>query len=165
MSIADEIEKLNNLKQVGAISQEEYENAKANLLANTRRPVEQMKDAVTDISSDINLWGTFIHLSVFCAYLLPLAGLVVPILLWQLKKNDSAIIDQHGRVVVNWILTELILVITFSLLCLILIGIPFLIVLIIVGIIFPIIGAVKASEGEVWKYPCSIPFFPVNRHS
>jgi uncharacterized Tic20 family protein len=31
--------------------------------------------------------------------------------------------------------------------------------LVIIGIVFPIIGGIKANNGEVWKYPLSIPFF------
>jgi uncharacterized Tic20 family protein len=26
-------------------------------------------------------------------------------------------------------------------------------------VVFPIIGGIKASTGEAWKYPLSIPFF------
>jgi len=60
--------------------------------------------------------------------------------------------------VVNWIITEFILAIIFLLLCFVLVGIPLLITLAIVGVVFPIVGAVKASSGEVWTYPCSIKF-------
>ena len=59
---------------------------------------------------------------------------------------------------VNWIITEFIFAIIFLLLCFVLVGIPLLIALAIVGVIFPIVGAVKASSGEAWTYPCSIKF-------
>jgi len=29
----------------------------------------------------------------------------------------------------------------------------------IVAVAFPIVGAIKASDGEVWRYPLSIRFF------
>lgn len=32
----------------------------------------------------------------------------------------------------------------------------------ILGIVFPIMGGIKASNGELWKYPMSIPFFSVD---
>jgi uncharacterized Tic20 family protein len=38
------------------------------------------------------------------------------------------------------------------------IGIPLLIALMVLMVVFPIIGAVKANDGKVWKYPLSIPF-------
>ena len=88
--------------------------------------------------------------------------MIVPIVLWQVKKNESPAIDQHGRIVVNWIISEFIYGIVFGLLCLILIGIPFVIALAVVGIVFPIMGAVRANDGRVWPYPLSIPFFNVD---
>lgn len=159
MSIAEEIEKLNNLRQSGALSEEEYQRAKESLLRKSQSAGERFGRAVNDISSDVNMWGMFIHLSQFCGYIVPLAGLIVPIILWQIKKDESEIIDKHGRIVVNWIITEFILGLVFALLFLILIGIPLLLALAVVGIVFPIIGAVKANNGEVWPYPLSIRFF------
>jgi uncharacterized Tic20 family protein len=159
MSTADEIGKLNELKQRGAIDEQEYQKAKESLLAKDQPAGTKFKQAVEGLTSDVNKWGMFIHLSQFCGYLVPLAGLIVPIVLWQIKKNDSAIIDQHGRVVVNWVITEFILAIIFALLCFVLVGIPLLIVLVIAGIVFTIVGALKANDGKVWPYPCSIKFF------
>ena len=40
----------------------------------------------------------------------------------------------------------------------VIIGIPMLIMLAILNIVFPIIAAVKANEGKVWRYPLSISF-------
>ncbi|OGV66154.1 MAG: hypothetical protein A3K19_19600 [Lentisphaerae bacterium RIFOXYB12_FULL_65_16] len=159
MSMAEEIGKLNELKQSGAMSEEEYQKAKESLLAKNQPAGQKFKQTVDGIAADVNKWGMFIHLSQFCGYIVPLAGLIVPIVLWQMKKNDSEIIDRHGQIVVNWIITELILGIIFGILCFALIGIPLLSVLAIVGIVFPIVGAVKANNGEVWSYPCSIRFF------
>lgn len=46
-----------------------------------------------------NLWLTVLHLSsVFCI-------LIVPLLLWSWKKNQSYKIDQHGRLVLNFQIT------------------------------------------------------------
>ena len=163
MSIADEIQKLNELKQNGALSDEEYQKAKESLLAGIQPPKQPppnpfMKSAST-FAADDNNWCVLIHLSQFCGYIVPYAGLVVPIVLWQMKKKESATVDRQGCIVANWILTEIILSIIFILLCFVLIGIPLLIGLIIAAIIFPIIGAIKASNGEVWTYPGSMKFF------
>ena len=155
MSLADEIHKLNELKQAGAISEQEYQEAKESLLAQIR-PAEP-KPPCTAV--DVNTWGLFLHLSQFFTYILPLAGLIVPLILWQVKKDESAIIDRHGRIVMNWILTEFILLLLIVPLCFILIGFALLFILSVLAIVFPIIGAIKAGNGEVWPYPCSIRFF------
>ena len=46
-----------------------------------------------------------------------------------------------------------------GLLCFVLVGIPLLMALGLVGIIFPIIGAIKAGNGEVWPYPFMLKLF------
>ena len=160
MSIPDELEKLHKLKESGAISEDEYEKAKKDLLAKNQPMGERVKETVGDIPS--NTWAMFIHFSKLCGYIIPVVGFVVPIILWQIKKDEMPDIDKHGRIVTNWIITEIILGFIFWLLTFILIGIPLLIVLLILGIVFPIIGGIKANDGEAWKYPCSIPFFPLD---
>jgi len=161
MSIADEIEKLNKLKEQGALTEEEYENAKKSLLAQQESPGEKLGKEVGRVSTDVNMWSMFIHLSQFAGFIIPLAGLVVPIILWQMKKNESEIIDRHGKIVVNWIITEFIFGVVFGILCFVIVGIPLLIALVAVGIIFPIIGGIKANNGEIWPYPLSIKFFQI----
>ena len=103
-------------------------------------------------------WGLFLHLSLLAGFIVPLAGLVTPIVIWQLKKNDLPGLDIHGKNVVNWIISDLIYMTIGSILCLVVIGIPILITLGIVSVIFPIIGGIKANNGEVWKYPLTMRF-------
>ena len=162
MSLADEIEKLNNLKQDGAISETEYQEAKNALLASQQPGQAPLQQSAAPQSMDENTWGLLIHLSQFCGFVLPLAGLITPIILWQIKKGESEQLDRHGRVVANWILTAFILSIVFGVLCILIIGIPLIIALGVVWVVFPIIGAVKAYNGDVWPYPCSFKFFPVD---
>ena len=164
MSLGEDIEKLNDLKQNGAISEQEYQQAKESLLAKNRPVGQKLSQAMDGVSSDTNMLGMLLHLSQFCGYVVPLAGLIVPIVLWQIKKNDSEILDRHGRVVVNWIITEFILGIVFGLLCLVIIGIPLFAALAVAAVVFPIVGGVKANNGEVWPYPCSIAFFKLDRN-
>jgi uncharacterized Tic20 family protein len=75
------------------------------------------------------------------------------------KKDELPGIDVHGKNVANWILSKIIYAVISLILVLAIIGIPLLIALGVISIIFPIIGAIKANNGEVWKYPLSIPFF------
>lgn len=152
MTLANELDKLSELRKNGDLSEEEFQQAKEILL-------KQGCAVVPPVALDANFWGAMIHLSQFCTYLVPLAGIVVPLILWQIKKNESAIIDQHGKIIINWLLTEFILLIIAGILCFVLIGFPLLFLISIAGIIFPIMGAIKAGNGEIWVYPCSIRFF------
>ncbi|MCH2118053.1 MAG: DUF4870 domain-containing protein [Pirellulales bacterium] len=104
-------------------------------------------------------WAMFLHFSLLAGYVAPIAGLIAPIIIWQVQKDKLPGIDEHGKVVVNWLISLILYLILSALLLFIFIGIPMLIVLIVATIIFPIIGGIKANDGQLWKYPLSIPFF------
>jgi uncharacterized Tic20 family protein len=104
-------------------------------------------------------WATFLHLSLLAGVLVPGAGFVLPIVLWQLKKNELPGIDAHGKMVANWIISSLIYGLICGMLVIFLVGLPLLGLLGLLGTIFPIIGAIKANDGELWSYPLSIRFF------
>ncbi len=153
MNLSDEIQRLNDLKENGTITEEEFAEAKQKLLHQSEG---------LNVNLDTGSWGMIIHLSQLCGFLLPLAGSIVPIVIWQLKKAESPAIDRHGRIVANWMISEFIYFIICGILTIVLIGIPLIFVLLGLGILFPIIGAVKASNGDFWNYPMSIKFFGVS---
>ncbi len=103
-------------------------------------------------------WGLVIHLSVLAGYIVPLAGFVTPVVLWQLKKHDHPMIDAHGKNVANWLLSLLIYGTVAFVLVFVLIGIPLLWLLGILNIVFAIVGGIKANDGVIWAYPFTIRF-------
>lgn len=113
----------------------------------------------THPDKEVRAWAMILHLSQFAGYLVPLAGFVAPIVIWRVKRDSMPEIDAHGRVVANWVISQVIYFALAFVLVFVLIGIPLLFVLGIVAVVFPIIGAVKASDGIVWKYPFSLPIF------
>ncbi len=162
MSIADDLHKLQQLHESGAISDEEFAAAKARLLQgepadpNLRGPVWADSPAMEQRTRQ---WAFALHLSILTGYLVPLAGLIVPILIWQLKKDELPGLDIHGKNAANWIISHIIYFIVSLLLCLVVIGFFMLIALAIISVIFPIIAAIKANDGVAWKYPMAISFF------
>ena len=158
MSVADELEKLHALRQSGAISEEEYSKAKEAVLQKEPSVGAAQPVSTSERTLDVNTWAMFIHLSQLCGFVLPLAGFVVPIILWQIKKKDSPILDQHGKIAVNWMISALLYGVGGILLMAIGIGIPLLTALGVASIVLPIVGGVKANNGEIWPYPLSIKF-------
>lgn len=159
MSLSNELERLQRLHDSGTLSDEEFAQAKAALLSNP--PPQGGPDSGVN-PENLKWWAMALHLSQFAGYAVPLAGFVVPVVIWQVMKEDYPEIDEHGRTVTNWIISHLLYVVGAAILVLIGVGIPLLIVLGILGIVFPIIGAIRAAEGRCWKYPLSIPFFTPN---
>lgn len=98
-------------------------------------------------------WAMLIHFAVFAGYVVPFAGLITPILIWQLKKDEFPEIDAHGKEVLNFLLCMFIYGVVAGLLVVLLIGIPILMALGVIAVVFPIVGGIKANEGRFWKYP------------
>jgi uncharacterized Tic20 family protein len=108
---------------------------------------------------DTRQWAMFLHLSLLAGLLVPGAGFILPIVLWQVKKNELPGIDAHGKVVANWLISALIYGVICGMLSFVLIGIPLLMILGLLALIFPIIGAIKANDGVLWNYPLTYRFF------
>ena len=111
-----------------------------------------------ELNAQTRQWGMFLHMSLLLGFLIPVLGLVVPILIWQLKRDEFPGIDPHGKNVMNWIISFFIYGVGSAILCMVVIGFPMLMALGVCGIIFPIIGGIKANDGEVWGYPLAIKF-------
>jgi uncharacterized Tic20 family protein len=152
MSLADELRKLQELRQTGAISEEEFAKAKAGLL--NAPPASSL-----DIEQQTRQWAMFLHLSQLANFIVPRSGIVLPIVIWQVKKTELPGIDAHGKNVVNWIISAVIYAIASVILTFCVVGLVPLIALGLVAIVFPIIGGIKANNGEAWKYPLTITFF------
>ena len=88
--------------------------------------------------------------------LLVLPVVVLPIVIWQTQKDKIPGMDAHGKMVVNWMISAAIYSVASILLMLVLIGFLTFLAVIVMGIVFPIVGAIKANNGELWEYPLTI---------
>lgn len=102
--------------------------------------------------------GLFLHLSQLASLVVPVAGIVAPIVIWQTQKDKIPALDAHGKMVVNWMLSELIYGFVSVVLMFVLVGFLTMLAVVVMGIVFPIVGAVKANNGEFWEYPLTIKF-------
>jgi uncharacterized Tic20 family protein len=91
-------------------------------------------------------------------HVLSLVGfsLIGPLIVWLVKKDESAFINAQGRELLNFQLSFLIYVIACIPLCFLLIGIPLLIIVGLASFILTIIGLVKATEGKIYRFPATI---------
>lgn len=108
---------------------------------------------------ELRQWATILHLSLLAGLVIPLGGLVVPVVIYFVKKDDVPGLEPHWHVVVNWLLSAIIYAVVCVVLMIVLIGFILIWALGLLALIFPIIGAIKANDGEVWSYPLSIRFF------
>ena len=101
----------------------------------------------------------FAHLSSFLGYTcIPLASIVAPLIIWQIKKEDMPFASDQGKECLNFQISMLIYIIISGILTLILIGFAFLVILYVLNIILTIIAAIKANEGVTYRYPLTMRF-------
>jgi uncharacterized Tic20 family protein len=91
-------------------------------------------------------------------HLLGLVGFVGPLVLWLVKRNESAFVDDQGKEALNFQLSLLI----YGLLCgvsvFFVVGILLLPVLMVFSIVAVILAAMKANDGSFYRYPLCIRF-------
>jgi len=105
------------------------------------------------------------HLSALAGFVIPFGHILGPLIVWQIKKNEFPSVDIHGKAALNFQITVTIAVFVggFAAAILAFIGIGFLLfplvmLLGLAGLILAIIAGIKASNGEEYKYPCTIEF-------
>ncbi|MCF6297310.1 MAG: DUF4870 domain-containing protein [Flavobacteriaceae bacterium] len=117
-----------------------------------------------------------LHLSAFFGYVFPFGGVIAPMVIWELKKDESDFINQTGKEVINFNLSFLLY--TFVLGISIfpfafrsffselyhfdLFGIISMVSLIgvlgVIRFVLIITAATKINQGEIYTYPLTIKF-------
>jgi uncharacterized protein len=113
---------------------------------------------IRELSETERNWAMLCHLSAFAGYFFPFGGIIGPLICWLTRKDESQWVDQNGKQSMNFQLSITLYMVLAIPLCFILIGIPIVIFLGFLEVICIIIASVKASKGEEFKYPISIPF-------
>ena len=134
-------------------------------MENTPPPVpENQPPAVTSSPTTDNSLAVVMHLLGFAWFVFPFYGNVLgPLVLWLIKRSDSPFLDRVGKEVLNF-------QISFSIYISLAIAVGTVLLIFLIGILFyflaaaiwvawvilMIIGAVKTSNGEEYKYPFTI---------
>ena len=118
----------------------------------------------------------FTHLASFASLMIPFGNILGPLLIWSLKKERSNFVDEHGKASLNFEITYTIIVFTAVILTAFMaitngimenpVGVVMSLLIFIVpifaywilSIVLVIVAAIKASNGEYYRYPLSIRF-------
>ena len=121
-------------------------------------------------NSSERTWAALCHLSALIAFLgVPLGNIFGPLVVWLIRRGDSATADAHGKEALNFqiSLTVYLLIATAATVGLMLVLIGFLllplligaaIIVPIVGLVFTLIAGFKAGNGEFYRYPLTLRF-------
>jgi uncharacterized protein len=103
-------------------------------------------------------WAMLCHLSSFSGYFFPFGGVIGPLICWLSKRDESSWVNENGKNSMNFQLSMLLYMVLNIPLCFIIVGFPILFILLTLKLICVIIASIKASKGEAFRYPLSIPF-------
>ena len=113
-------------------------------------------DSAAAPTADERNWATGCHLAAFAGYITGIGFILGPLVVWLLKRDTSAFVNDQGKEAVNFQITMLLAFIVSCVLIIVLIGIPLLIAVGIIDLVFTIIAAIKASEGVAYRYPLNL---------
>jgi uncharacterized Tic20 family protein len=111
----------------------------------------------TSAAGNVRTWCVMCHLSALAGFVIPGAGHILgPLIVWLVKRGESAEIDAHGKEALNFQISMLIYNVVAGILCLLFIGFALLAVLHVLNVVFVIIAALRASEGQMYRYPLTL---------
>ena len=108
----------------------------------------------TPIISNTNekLWNVLCHLSAFLG-----VAIILPLIVYLVTKDDAnSSIPLHAKETLNFHISLFIYGIISAILIFVVIGALLIAIIAIGGFILAIVGAVKASNGELYRYPFTI---------
>ncbi|MGZ8270186.1 MAG: DUF4870 domain-containing protein [Methylophilus sp.] len=106
-----------------------------------------MSTEITTPSSDEKNIATVTHLGGTVFFFIP------ALIVWLLKKDDSAYIADQSREALNFQITVLIAMLAANILIWLLIGLVLIPIVWLANIVFCIIAAISTSKGETYRYP------------
>ena len=109
-------------------------------------------------SSEERTWSILVHAAAFAGAIVPFGMILGPLLVWIIKKPESALVDRHGRAALNFQISMLIYFIGAIILVFVAIGILLLIVLGIFWFIMVLVATIRVADGRDPGYVLSIEF-------
>jgi uncharacterized Tic20 family protein len=108
-----------------------------------------------EMNKDARMWGKLAHLSALIV-LTGIPPILGPLVVWLIKKNEFPFVDDQGKEALNFQITMFIAILISGVLVCVGIGIFLLFIAPVVDAIFVIIAAIRANNGERYRYPFNI---------
>jgi len=101
-------------------------------------------------------WAMWCHLSALGGYVVPMAGLIAPLVVWLSGRERDPFIDEQGKEAVNFRLTLVLYYLVSFALIFVVIGFFLLAAVGLFDLIMTIIAGVRAGSGEHFRYPLTL---------
>ena len=96
------------------------------------------------------------HLSTLVGLVVPFGSVIGPLAVWLTRRDRGAFIDDAGREALNFGISIALYGLVALVAALMLVGIPLLIAGVIAWVVLASLAAVKASQGQTYRYPLTL---------
>jgi len=102
-------------------------------------------------------WAMGVHLAGLAGLLgIPFGNVLGPLIIWLLKKDEMPFVNRAGREAINFQISMTIYFFIGGILYFILIGFLVIPLLILAYLVLTVVGAIKAKDGEHYRYPFTL---------
>jgi uncharacterized Tic20 family protein len=125
-------------------------------------PPPQPPPAAAPSEADERTWALLGHLSAFSAFITGLGCVIGPLIVWLVKRDTMPFAGEQAKEALNFNITAIIAAVALGVFTLITLGIgalltvPLALALFVAWFVLTIVAAVKANNGEHYRYPFSI---------
>jgi hypothetical protein len=96
------------------------------------------------------------HLSTFAGLVVPFGSVIGPLAVWLTQRDRDPFIDDTGREALNFGISIAVYGLVALVGALMLVGIPLLMVGVMAWVVLASLAAVKASQGQAYRYPLTM---------
>lgn len=111
---------------------------------------------MTEMSSEARSWGMLAHIATFAGYLIPFGNIFGPLIVMMMRKEPF--VQDQAKEALNFQISVTIYVIICIALIFVIVGLFLLPVLVLFELICTVLAAIKANQGEAYRYPMCIRF-------
>jgi uncharacterized Tic20 family protein len=101
---------------------------------------------------------SIMHASLLAGIFIPVAGFLIPFVIWLVKKEESPFVLSQGKEIFNFLINLVLALGICGVLSFLLIGIPLFLIISVYSVVTPIIAAIRTSEGTAYRYPWTFRF-------
>ena len=122
----------------------------------TASAVDDESETTTDLTSDERTWGILVHAVAFSGIVVPFGNILGPLVVWLIKKDESAFVDANGKQALNFQLTWTGILVLVGLTVFVGIGVLLVPIVALAWLVLVVLATVRASDGQVYDYPLTI---------
>ena len=126
------------------------------------QPPPEVAPAIAPRDADERMWAMFGHLAAFTAFITGLGCVLGPLIVWLVKRETMPFAGDQAKEALNFNISVIIAAIGLWILTVITLGIgllltiPLGLALCVAWLVLTIVAAVKANNGEHYRYPFTL---------